>query len=308
MHEKLTAAMTAPLSEEEKRQWRIASHAQATPKSLFSRLCHHPNIVLGSILLIIICCMGFLGPSLSPYSYSATALQLKNQAPSTKHIFGTDDLGRDIFTRSCYGVRISLAIGLLAACVDLIVGVLWGIIAGYKGGKIDQFMMRIAEMIYSLPYLLFVILVTAVIGPGFIPIIAGMLLFGWIQMARVTRNQVMKIKRAEFVLSAKALGTHPAQVIIRHILPNISGPLIASAMLSIPYAIFTEAFLSFLGLGIPAPYASLGVMIYDGLSVISYYPWRLFIPGFLLCICLFGFYLFGEGLRQIFDPKWTKPL
>ena len=264
---------------------------------------HHPGIVVGAIILFCIAFLALFGPLISPYTYSATELTLKNLPPSWQHIFGTDDLGRDVFVRVCFGLRISFVIGLIAAIIDLCLGMTWGMVAGFCGGSIDHIMMRCADLVYSLPYLLFVILVTTVLGPGFIPIIAAMVMIGWIQMARIVRAQVLQIKEQEFISAAVALGVSRRRIIIRHIFPNIAGPMIAAMMLTIPHAILTEGFLSFLGIGIQPPLASLGSMVSDAIPAMRFYPWRLFFPAGMITMLIFAFNLIGDGLRDLLDPQ-----
>ncbi|MDB6081427.1 MAG: diguanylate cyclase [Chlamydiia bacterium] len=261
------------------------------------------SCLTGIIFLGIIITFALLVPLVSPYRYDEIHLAEKNMPPSALHIFGTDDLGRDMATRVATGLRISLIIGSLAAILDVLIGVSWGTISGYAGGMCDQVMMRIADFIYSLPYLLAVILIAAVIGPGLLSILTAMCLIGWIQMARLTRIQVQRIKHYDFVKAAYALGLSPSAIIFRHILPNIGGTLIAMLMLTIPQAIFAEAFLSFLGIGIQPPMASLGSMTSDGLSAMRYYPWRLFAPACMVTMTIFAFNLIGDGLRDLLDPK-----
>lgn len=257
----------------------------------------------GLILLCLIISFAILTPIISPYSSEEMHLADKNQPPSLTHFLGTDDLGRDMMTRVATGLKISLSIGCFAALLDLFIGVAWGTISGYCGGTCDQLMMRAADFIYSLPYLLVVILIAAIIGPGVTSIIAAMCLIGWIQMARLTRVQVQRIKQYDFVRAAHALGLQPSTIIFRHILPNGAGTIIAMMMLTIPQAIFAEAFLSFLGIGIQPPMASLGSMTSDALAALRYYPWRLFAPACTITLTIFAFHLIGDGLRDLLDPK-----
>jgi len=261
------------------------------------------RIFIGSSLLLFLIFVALYGHFFSPYTYDETHLSEKNMAPTWDHIMGTDDLGRDVFTRVCVGLSLSLSIGLLAAVLDVIIGVTWGAISGYFGGKVDRIMMQTADIIYSLPYLLFVILIAALNGPGITSILAAMVLIGWIQMARLTRAQVLAAKELEYVAAARALGLHPRTIVWRHIMPNISGPLLAMMMLTIPHAIFAEAFLSFLGIGIQPPLASLGSMISDSLAAMRYYPWRLFFPAGTITLVILSCNLISEGLRDLFDPK-----
>lgn len=272
-------------------------------KPLYIRAFTHTNIRIASILLGGIILFALLGPFFSQYAFNETNLPDKNLSPSLTHPFGTDDLGRDLFTRVGCGLRISLQIAFLASIIDMFLGVTWGAIAGYRGGATDQIMMRIAEMIYSMPYLLVVILITVITGPGFFPIIAAMVLIGWIQMARITRNLVQALRYQEFVLAARCLGVSTSGIVLGHILPNCIGPIIAVMMLTIPQAIFVEAFLSFLGIGIQPPQASLGSLVSDSLSAMRIYPWRLFIPASFVTVTIFAFNILGDGLRELSDPE-----
>ncbi len=278
------------------------------PRSLFSIIVSHKSILIGVCILSVLILMAIVGPLLSPYSYEQTDLPGKNLTPSFAHIFGTDELGRDMWTRVCVGLRISLEIGLIAAFVDLCLGVTWGMIAALCGGTTDQVMMRIAEMIFCLPYLLFVILITVIMGPGFAPIIAAMVIIGWIQMSRITRSLVIGIKQTEYFRAARSLGVGTFGLILRHILPNISGPVTCIVMLSIPQAIFAEAFLSFLGIGIQPPLASLGSLVSDALGAMRFYPWRLFFPSVMITLTIFAFNLLGDGLRDLLDPQARRYL
>ncbi len=294
----------ALLSDEMKEEILAQNEPKARPPaSIFSILVRHKSIMIGLIILSILISMAIFGPLLSPYSYQQTDLPNKNLPPCWEHIFGTDELGRDMWTRVCVGLRISLEIGLVAALVDLFLGVSWGMTAGLSGGNTDHVMMRIAEMIFCLPYLLFVILITVIVGPGFAPIIAAMVIIGWIQMARITRSLVIGIKQTEYFRAARSLGVTTPGLIRRHILPNISGPVTCIVMLSIPQAIFAEAFLSFLGIGMQPPLASLGSLVSDALGAMRFYPWRLFIPSVTITFTIFAFNLLGDGLRDMLDPQ-----
>jgi oligopeptide transport system permease protein len=266
------------------------------------------SILFSTLLIISLALMAFFGPMLSPYTFEQTELAAKNLPPALNHIFGTDDLGRDLFTRVCHGLQISFFIGILAAGFDIFFGVTWGIIAAMSGKTIDQIMMKIAEMVYSFPYLVFVILVTSIIGPGIVSIVAGMMMVGWINTARISREMVLQIKHSEYVTASLSLGSSPFGIIVRHIVPNITGPIIALIMLTIPQAIFVEAFLSFLGIGIQPPMASLGSLVSDAWSSMRYYPWKLFIPASVITLMIFAFNLLGDGLREFLDPKAKKQL
>ena len=203
---------------------------------------------LGASILAILLLVFIFGSLICPYSPSSTSLIDKNSAPTWTHVFGTDELGRDLFARTLQGMRISLTIGILAATLDLLIGTLWGTVAGFAPRRLEYVMMRIAELIYSFPYLLVVILVSVFVGTGILPLVVSMVCIGWIQMARVVRVLVKEARHADYILAAQALGVPPTRIFFHHMMPNIIGPMAAACMLSVPHAIFTEAFLSFLGI------------------------------------------------------------
>ena len=242
------------------------------PLNAWQRFKQNRLGISGLGILMAILTFTLIGPFLSGYTYDAVQLALKNQPPSSQFWFGTDDLGRDLFTRVWYGARISLCVGLIAACIDLLIGLLWGGIAGFFGGKVDELMMRCADILYALPYLLIVILLTVVWGSGFTSVIISITLIGWITMARIVRGQVLLLKEMDYVLAAKALGASSGRILFKHLLPNASGPIVVTLTLTIPSAIFAEAFLSFMGLGIQAPMASWGTMANEGLPALAFYP------------------------------------
>lgn len=260
----------------------------------------------GLILLILLFVMAVAGPWMTDKTYYDTNLVEKNLPPSLKYWFGTDDLGRDMFTRTWHGARISLFVGITAATVDLLIGVIWGGVAALSSRRIDEVMMRIADTLYALPYLLIVILLMVVIGSGLIPIIIAMTITGWINMARIVRGQILQLKEQEYVQAAQALGAGFGRILFRHMIPNALGPIIVTMTLTIPMAIFVEAFLSFLGLGVQAPIASWGTMASDGLSAMKYYPWRLFMPAFFISSTMLAFNLVGDGLRDALDPRMRQ--
>lgn len=260
----------------------------------------------GLVLLLLLFAFAICGPMIRPYTYYETHLSLKNTAPNGQFWFGTDDLGRDLFTRTCMGARISLFVGITAAIIDLMIGVVWGGIAALAGGKLDNVMMRIADILYAIPYLLVVIMLMVVLGSGLGPIIIALTIIGWIGMARIVRGQLMSLKQAEFIEAAIALGAGRRRILFKHLIPNALGPIIVTMTLTIPTAIFAEAFLSFLGLGVQAPMSSWGAMANDALPALRYYPWRLFFPAFFISVTMLAFNLVGDGLRDAIDPKLRK--
>lgn len=253
---------------------------------------------LAFLLLFFLILLALIGPLLTPYSPSEIHLELKNTPPGKQFWLGSDELGRDIFTRIGWGMRISLFIGITAATLDMIIGVLWGAIAAYAGGKIEELMMRTCDILYAIPYLLIVILLTVIRGSGIITLLMAMTLTGWINMARICRAQILQLKQKDYITAARALGASHLRILFCHLIPNAMGPIIATMTLTIPLAIFTEAFLSFLGLGIQAPAASLGVMLNDGISAMRYYPWRLFFPAAMITLTMLTFNLLGNAMRD----------
>ncbi len=257
--------------------------------------------VFASILI-----MAIIGPWISSYSYSDIHLELKNTPPGSQFWFGSDELGRDIFTRVWWGARISLFIGFAAALIDTILGVLWGSIAAYYGGKIDELMMRCADILYAIPYILVVILLTVIRGTGIQTILIAMTLTGWISMARISRGQILQIKQLDYISAAHAIGASSVRILFRHLIPNAIGPIIATMTLTIPMAIFTEAFLSFLGLGVQAPATSWGTMISDGVGAMRYYPWRLIFPSLMITLTMLSLNVLGNSLRDLLDPRINR--
>ncbi|MGD6855244.1 ABC transporter permease [Bacillus infantis] len=262
--------------------------------------------MFGIVLLAILVFMAIFGPYMTPYDYASNDLGNKNQSPSSEHWFGTDDLGRDVFARTWEGARISLFIGLAAALIDLFIGVLWGGIAGFKGGRTDEYMMRAADVLYGIPYLLLVILLMVVLGQSVGTMILAMTITGWINMSRIVRGQVLSLKNQEYVLASRTLGANVSRIMFKHLIPNTMGPILVTMTLTVPSAIFTEAFLSYLGLGLTPPVASWGTMANDGLPALRYYPWRLFFPATFICLTIFAFNVIGDGLRDALDPRLRK--
>ncbi|MFD2412153.1 ABC transporter permease [Paenibacillus rhizoplanae] len=257
--------------------------------------------ILGLIVLAAI-----IAPFFSKFNYYSNDLLSTNKPPSSDHWFGTDDLGRDIFVRTWYGARISLIVGLAAAAIDLFIGVIYGGIMGYFGGRVDNIMNKISEILYSIPYLLVVILLLVVLEPSLGTIILALTITGWITMSWIVRGEIMQLKNREFVLASRSMGAGSKRLLFKHLLPNAVGPIIVTITLSVPNAIFAEAFLSFLGLGVQAPIASLGSMISDSLTGWMYYPWRFLFPAILISLTMLSFNIFGDGLRDALDPKLKK--
>ena len=276
------------------------------------RLKQNPVAIASLILITLIILLAIVGPLLSPYSYSDQNFDSKNQGPSAEHWFGTDGLGRDLFTRVLHGARISLSIGFVASLLTLGVGVLYGGIAGFAGGRVDNIMMRFVDVMYSIPFLLWVIMMMVYLkeilpeNAGLISMYIALGLVFWLPMARIVRGQILSLKEQEFILAAHTIGASRWRILMRHLIPNCVGPIIVTATLAIPEAIFTEAFLSFIGLGVSAPKASWGMLASDALTSLKSYPHLLFFPAGAICITLLAFNFLGDGLRDSLDPKMRK--
>lgn len=270
------------------------------------RLKKNKLAILGAIILIIIVTASIFGPALSSYSYDQINLDKSSEPPSWEHWFGTDQLGRDILVRSLIGGRISLMVGVIATAVSFVIGVTYGAISGYFGGYIDELMMRIVDVIYSLPYLFLVIVLLAFFTKSIFMLFFVLGAVSWLTMARIVRGQVLSIKNQEFIEAARAVGVETPMIIFRHIVPNTLGPVIVYTTLTIPSAMLSEAFLSFLGLGVQPPLASWGTMVNEGVEAISVYPWQLIFPGLMMAITLFSLNFLGDGLRDALDPQMRK--
>ena len=292
-----------PIYYEQSDAERIAGESTSFWKDAWRRFKQNKLAIMGIVVIVLLGIMSIIGTIVSGQNYYDNDLLNANQSPSMEHWFGTDNLGRDIFARTWYGARISLFIGLTAAFLDLIIGVVWGTVSGYLGGKVDEYMMRIADILSGVPYLLVVILLMVIMPPGLWTLIIAMTITGWIGMARIVRGEVLKLKAEEFVLASKSLGANTFRVMSKHLIPNALGAILVTLTLTIPNAIFTEAFLSFLGLGVPAPQASWGTMTSDALSSLRYYPFQLFFPAFFICLTMLAFNVVGDGMRDALDPK-----
>ena len=270
------------------------------------RLKQNRLAMVGLWVIVAIALIAIFGPMFSPYSYSDQSLFDQNMYISREHWLGTDDLGRDLLTRIMYGARISLTVGFVASFINLTVGVVYGGISGYYGGQVDNVMMRIVEILSGIPLLLYVILLMVVLRPGLQNILIALGLVYWLGMARIVRGQILSLKEQDYVLAARTIGADNWRIIWKHLIPNAMGPIIVTATLNIPQAIFTEAFLSFIGLGVNAPMASWGVLANDALPSFRTYPWQLFFPAIAISITMLAFNFLGDGLRDALDPKQRK--
>lgn len=275
-------------------------------KDAWLRLRANRMAMISLFILMGIILVSLIGPAISPYAYDQQNLDRVFEGPGKDHIFGTDNLGRDLFARTTYGGRISLAVGLLATLVSLVIGVSYGMFSGYTGGRIDAWMMRAVDVLYALPFTIFVILLMVIFGRNFLLLFLAIGAVEWLTMARITRAQTMNLKRSEFIEAARALGYSHGRILFRHLLPNLIGPIIVYATLTVPAVMLLEAVLSFLGLGVQAPMSSWGSLIKEGAEKMDAAPWLLFFPGMFFCLSLFALNFLGDGLRDALDPKSSK--
>lgn len=262
--------------------------------------------MISAVILVLVILMAVFQPMASPYTYDEQDLFAINQSPSSEHWFGTDELGRDIFVRCWEGARVSLLIAFVVAVLNGTIGILYGGIAGYFGGLADNVMMRFCELIASIPQMLWVVLLILIMRPGIFPIIIAIAATGWIGTARLFRGQVFSLKESEFVMASRTMGAGSIWIILKHLLPNAMSPIIISMANVIPSAIFSEAFLSYIGLGVPLPTASWGILASDGANKLLSYPYQLLFPSLLICITMLCFNLMGDGLRDALDPRMRQ--
>ncbi|WP_411848024.1 oligopeptide ABC transporter permease [Staphylococcus pseudoxylosus] len=301
----------------------------------WTQLKRNKLAVVGMVGLIIIVLLALIGPLLSSHDYAEQDVERRNlpaKIPVLDQIsflpfdgegaqgvdaykeagvkenfwFGTDQLGRDLWSRTWQGAQVSLFIGVVAALLDIFIGVIYGAISGFFGGRLDNFMQRIIEIVASIPTLIVVILFVLIFEPSIWTIILAMAITGWIGMSRVVRGEFLKLKNQEFVLASKTLGASKFKLIFKHILPNTLGVIVVTSMFTVPNAIFFEAFLSFIGIGVPAPRTSLGSLVNEGRAMLLIHPHELFIPALVLSLLILFFYLFSDGLRDAFDPKMRR--
>lgn len=262
--------------------------------------------VAGLIVIVIMTALCIVMPMVSPYTYDGSDYMNMNAGPSLQHPCGTDQLGRDQFIRIMYGARISLTIGFVAAAINFAIGVIYGGLAGYLGGRVDMLLMRIVDILSSLPSLLYIVLIMLIFGSNLGSVILALCFTSWIGTARVVRSEVMYLKHSEYVLASRLSGAGTWHLLTQHLVPNAMGPIIVSTAFLIPGAIFSEAFLSFLGIGIQAPMASWGSLANDAIPVMQMYPHLMLFPVIAICITMFSFNFIGDGLRDALDPRLKK--
>ena len=270
------------------------------------RLRKNKLALFGGVTLILFVIIAILTPWIAPYSYETQNLDLGATPPSAAHWLGTDIFGRDLLTQIMYGGRISLAVGFVATTVALFIGITWGAIAGYVGGRVDAVMMRLVDILYALPFMIFIVLLMVVFGRNILLLFLAIGAVEWLTMARIMRSQVQQLRQQEFVEAAISLGLPPSTIIWRHLVPNALGPIIVYTTLTIPSVMLLEAFLSFLGLGIQPPQTSWGLLISYGAETMEEYPWLLLYPGLTLTLTLFSLNFLGDGLRDALDVRSAK--
>lgn len=303
---------------EEKREWfAFVSHEDAEAEEIYGpsvtywkdawrRLKKNKVAVFGIIVLVLLAVMAVFGPMMVKYDHAAIDLTNTNQWPDGVHWFGTDDVGRDIWSRVWMGARVSLFIALVAAVVQSTIGVIIGGISGYFGGIMDTTIMRAADVIDSIPFLVYVIVITMLFGTGMVPIIIAFALTGWIKMARLVRGQALQLKVQDYVTAAKGLGAGRRRIILHHMVPNMLGVIIVTLTMNIPNAIFTEAYLSYIGIGLQPPLTSWGQLADAGAKIMKAYPYQLIIPAVFISVTMLSLQLLGDGLRDALDPKLRK--
>ena len=267
------------------------------------RLTTNKLSLFSLIYIVSLVVMALITPFVAPFDYAYQDLSLGASAPSADHLLGTDTLGRDLLTRMMYGSRISLMVGFLATSVALVIGVIWGTVAGFSGGKTDAIMMRIVDTLYGIPFIILIILLMVIFGRNLILLFLAIGAVEWLTMARIVRSQVLNLSKQEFILSAEAMGVSKISIVFRHLIPDAMGPVIVYATLTVPQIMLLEAFLSFLGLGVQPPLSSWGLLIRDGAVSMEEYWWLLIFPSLAFSLTLFSLNFIGDGLRDAIDPR-----
>lgn len=299
----LTDDLFEKLHEDEKNNEFIAVSSKTYLQDAWHSFRKNRLAVVSLVFLAVMVLLAILVPILSPYTYDGQDLNARNALPSLTHWLGTDKFGRDIFVRIMCGARISLAVGFAAAFINLVIGVVYGGICGYFGGKLDMILMRIADIIYAIPSMLYVIMVMLVFGSNIFSVLLAISVSGWIGMARQVRTQVMSLKEREFAQAALVMGASNNRILYKHLITNCIGPIIVNTTLMVPNAIFTEAFLAFVGIGISIPQASWGTMANEARSLLQNYPIQMLWPVLAISLTMLSLNFIGDGLNEALDPK-----
>ncbi|MGL4874759.1 MAG: ABC transporter permease [Clostridium sp.] len=309
---KFNKEMFTPVSKEEKTFEKNVRPSVGYWKDAWRRLKTNKVAIVSLVIIVLFVLAVIITPMVSQYTYDGQDKTASNLGPSMNHFMGTDALGRDLFVRVMMGAKFSLIVGIGAAIINLVIGVVYGAIAGFFGGKVDNIMMRIVDCLYSIPTMIYAVLIMAVLKgsnfdeTGIVSIMIALSISYWVGMARIVRGDILQLKEQEFVLAAKALGASKFRILFKHLVPNCIGSIIVTMTLLIPQAIFTESFLSYIGLGINAPRASLGTLCSEAQTLISTHPTQLFFPALAICIIILAFNLLGDGLTEALDPKHQR--
>ncbi len=299
----LTDDMFEKLDDSEKNAEFIAMQSKTFMRDSWNKFKKNKLALFGLIFVTLMILFAVFAPILSKYSYEMQDLQNRNALPSWDHLFGTDKLGRDIFVRVMYGARISLAIGFASAAINMVIGIVYGGVSGYLGGRVDMIMMRTVDVIYSVPGLLYVILILMVFGNNLTSMLIAISITSWVNMARQVRTQVMSLKETEFAMAAKVIGASDIRILMKHLIINAIGPIIVTLTMMVPQAIFTESFLSFLGIGISQPQSSWGVLASEARGLIHTYPIQIIWPIVAMCLTILSLNFIGDGLGEALDPN-----
>lgn len=299
----LDDSMFEPLDSSEKNNEFIAVESKTYLQDAWRRFKKNKLALFGLIFLILITLAAIIIPMVSPFTYDGQDLANRNALPNMVHLMGTDKLGRDNMVRVMYGARISLTIGFVAAFLNLIIGVIYGGISGFVGGKVDMIMMRIVDCIYAIPSMLYVILIMMIFGSNMFSVLLGISISSWVGMARQVRSQIQTLKQQEFSMAAFVIGASKKRILFKHLIINCMGPIIVSATLMVPNAIFTESFLSFIGIGISAPQASWGTLASEARGLVQSYPVQIIWPVAAICLTMLSLNFIGDGFGEALDPK-----
>lgn len=301
-----TPDLVMKLDDSEKDREFIAVEASTFWRDAWRKFKKNKLALIGAAFLVILILLCTVYPMVSPYTYDQIDLSNTSKAPNSAHWFGTDSLGRDLFVRVLIGGRISLTVGVVSALINLLIGTIYGGIAGYFGGRVDQIMMRVVDIIYSIPTMLYVLLITMVFGSSITTVIVAIAISSWAGMARTVRGQVLSLKEQEYALAARALGASHMRILRKHLVLNSMGPIIVTATLNIPAAIFSEAFLSFVGCGIAIPMASWGTLSSEALRTVLTHSYQMMFPVAAICLTMFSLNFIGDGFNEAFDPRRCK--
>lgn len=299
----LDPKLFVPLEEEEKQGEKLVRQSRTYWQETWLNLKKNSLALAGLLFIIFLVLLAVLGPVISPYTYDGQDFSVRNQKPSWQHFCGTDKMGRDIFTRIMYGARISLSVGFTAAAISVVIGVIYGSLAGYLGGKTDMVLMRIVDFLSGLPALLYIILIMMYLGNSLSSILIALCVTSWIETARLVRSQVLSLKHQDYVLAAKAMGASSRLILFKHLIPNSMGMILVSVTFLVPAAIFSEAFLSFLGIGIQVPVASWGTLANEAIPTLFTQPYQMLFPALTISLTMFALNFLGDGLRDALDPR-----